>query len=218
MAEKSKVSVASTVAKKPTVPEKPVATKKPPAPEKPAATKKPPTPKKPPEPEYPNYVGVYVTGTTETAFFTILLPDNTCGRFMMTSPRDVFWMGFTTYKVEGDKLLFKILNKNPISIEEFFKDGFDPETLKTKKQDDGPDEFIEATLTVGKEFVQHGENGDTSSTFITNKVAYWVDIGGFEKLGDVRLFEGMEDLDHALEIKKLCVEVIFKYGNVFVWA
>jgi len=170
-------------------------------------------PKEVKETKEANHIGVYVNGTPEAALFTILLSDNTCGMFMMPSARDVFWMGFTKYKVTGDKLLFKIQNENPGTPEEFTKEGFDPISLKNTKSE-GPAQFIEATLVPGKEYNQ----GEAKYIFLTPDVSYWEKLGGFKKLGTARQFEGMDDADFALEIKKLCVEVLSKFGNVFVWA
>jgi len=164
-----------------------------------------------------SHIGVYINGTPEAAIFTVLLSDNTCGMFMMPSARDVFWMGFTKYKVSGSKLSFKIQNENPVNPEAFTKDGFDPKSLKGEKPE-GPAQFVEATLIPGKEYVQQGSMGESKYIFLTHDVAFWEKLGGFKKLGVARQFEGPDDADFALEVMKLCVEVLARHGNVFIWA
>jgi len=112
------------------------------------------------------HVGVYINGTPEAALFTILLSDNTCGLFLMPSARDVFWVGIMKYKVGDGKLYFKVQNENPMSIEDLAKDDFDASELKDAKPE-GPQQFVEATLVPRKEYIQHGEKGDTK--FQVNK-------------------------------------------------
>jgi len=164
-------------------------------------------------------VGIYVNGTPDTAFFTIMLPDGTCGMFMMPSARDVFWMGFTKYKTKAGKLVFfKVQNENPISAEEFTKVDFDINQLKKPPKTEGPPSFIEATLKPGVEYIQHSEHGDSTYIFHKRDVSYWEKIGGWKAIGIARQLDDMESFDHAHEIRKLCVEIIAKYGNVFIWA
>jgi len=155
------------------------------------------------------HTGIYVHGTPETALFTILLPDKTCGMFLMPTARDVFWLGFTTYKLEGNKLFFKA-QTTEVSM--------DPSKPPAKKAAtaSGTPQFLEATLTVGKEYIQHDKQ-DTKFIFMSGDVAYWEKIG-FKKLGEARHMKEMQDFDHAHEIRKVLVEVISRFGPVFIWA
>jgi hypothetical protein len=159
--------------------------------------------------EKTTHSGIYCHGTDQVALFTILLPDNTCGMFMMPSARDVFWMGFTTYKVEGDKLFFKIQNEDP----------GDPSRapLPDAARPTGKEKFINATLVAGQKYLQHGDEFDTRFLFLTDDTTYWQKLG-WKKLGEARHLEGMEDFDSSHEIRKLCAMIINKFGPIFIWA
>jgi hypothetical protein len=155
-------------------------------------------------------VGVYVNRLLETAFFTILLPDNTCGMFLMPSARDVFYMGFTTYKVEDDKILFKVQTAEAV----------DPRNLSEEELENlnaAPDQFINSTWLPGKKYTQHGDKGDTDFDFVTTDTKFW-QKNGWDKIGEARQLDGMNDYEFAHEVRKLCLAVIEKYGPGFIWA
>jgi len=152
------------------------------------------------------HIGSYCNGTPKVAMFTILLPDGTCGMFMMPSAQDVFYLGFTEYAIVGNELGFKVQNPNMEKTEK-------PAKINS-------DDVVKATLTPGVEYIQHGtrEQGDSKFLFLSPDISYWMGIGGFKALGEARQLEGMQDFDHAHEIKKLSVKIIERFGSVFVWA
>lgn len=152
------------------------------------------------------YTGVYVFGTPETAFISILLPDNTCGMFLMPSAQDVFWAGAGEYRLNGDKLQFKVQNTGTVQ---------EPKPVKGEQ-------YYDVTFTPGAEYVQqyvqHGEKRDCNFVLITKDTKFWEKLKGWQKLGEPRRFQGREDFDFAHEIKKICAMVLDKWGPVFVWA
>jgi hypothetical protein len=128
-------------------------------------------------------------------------------------------MGHTKYKTKAGKLVFfKVQNENPLNPEDFTKESFDISQLKKQAKGEGSPTFIEATFKQGVEYTQHNEHGDSTYIFHKRDVSYWEKIGGWKALGIARQLEGMDSFDHAHEIRKLCVEIISKYGNVFIWA
>ena len=127
----------------------------------------------------------------------------------MPSARNVFWMGFTTYKIDGNKLFFKVQNPNPSQ-----NPGEAP--VPQKSSNTGPEQFLEATLTPGVEYIQHGDKTDTKFIFMSPDVTYWQNLG-WKKIGEARHMESMEDFDTAHEVRKLLNEVIIRFGPVFVW-
>jgi len=169
--------------------------------------------------EKKDHLGVYVHGTPETALFTVLLDDLTCGMFLMPNAQNVFWMGFTKYKVKDDKLFFKVQNSDPKIPESDTAPKKKPATTSTAQAGAKPkEEFISATLTPRKEYIQHNGSNDTKFIFMTEDISYWTKLGGWKKLGDARQLEGIQDIDHAHEIRKVCVAVIRRFGRVFVWS
>ena len=176
-----------------------------------------------------NHIGAYVYRTFEAAFFTVLLADNTCGMFLMPSAQDVFWLGFTRYKISGDKLKFKIQNPGSDQLPSMKKDsaaanagakntGAKPETLsKAQSAASEPDQYLDATLTPGEKYVQHGQKQETTFDFLTADIKFWQDLG-WKKLGDARLLENMKDFDVVHEANKLCVVAMTKYDHKFIWA
>jgi len=155
--------------------------------------------------EHAGHVGAYCNGAAQIATFTILLPDGTCGMFLMPSAQDVFYLGYTKYALVDNQLGFRIQNPNP-----------NPRQTTAAKTTDN--DVVRATLHAGMEYVQHGEKGDSRFLFISPDVSYWTLFGGFKNFGKSRQLDKMEDFEAAHEIRKLCDIVHSKFGPCFIWA
>lgn len=149
------------------------------------------------------YVGAYVnrngTEGEGVALITILMPDETCGMFIMPTSQHVIWMGSTTYRVSGTKVYFTIQS---------VPDG----KGGMRKVGQGEENFFEAKLDLGVKLVQ----GDNVFDFITSNVDYWKK-NNWRSLGEARELEGQKDFDAAHEIRKIMLESINKFGNDLGW-
>ena len=154
--------------------------------------------------KYTGYTGIYVNrnGAQRAAVVTILKPDNTCGMFLMVpSPQMIMWMGYTTYQMNGNEILFTVKSVSD------GKGGI-------REAKSGDQEFVRAHLEAGDKYTQ----GDGEFNFISSDLSYWQkEENSWNKIGEARKLEGQADFDTAHEIRKVILSTINKFGNDFGW-
>lgn len=129
----------------------------------------------------------------------------------MSSPRDVVYAGFTTYKVEPGRILVQVQNPNPnAKIEAAVAKPTGPR---------GTGEYMVAQFTPGLEYNLKSEPNFPPAKFVlvSRDISYWQKIGGFSRFGEARPLKGMQDFDAAHEIKKALVAVLQTYGPILSW-
>jgi hypothetical protein len=153
--------------------------------------------------------GIYLNNTNGMALVSVLRPNGTCGMFMMPTPSSAYWLGFTTFAQVEDQIGFTIQNANP-------EKGAAGETEPAAGAGQGAEEskFIRATFYPKDKYVQHGGPNEAEFKLVTDELGYFEKLD-FKSIGEARNLDSEADEDLSLEIKKVCVAYIDKFGGLF---